>query len=221
MENDLEPTIGITELIGKNARRLRTEAGVTLDDLALAARHYDLHWTTGRVGSFESGRFSPTVDVLYAAAAALGDVIGRKVSIWELFGADHLMDPTMRVFINDKLTIPAASVLGDVAAIPPTQARLLGMEPIPRESYVRAMFREADERMCKALRVDYDTGAAAMSKLWGRTFVDERKRRTEVGANAQRKGIIARRLKAELVEELGSRRLKALLDEQLGTDGNN
>jgi hypothetical protein len=61
-------------------------------------------------------------------------------------------------------------------------------------------FREADERICKAIGVDREIGAAAMAKLWKWTFVVERDRRAGPDANAQRRGRITRQLKAELQE---------------------
>jgi hypothetical protein len=43
-----------------------------------------LPWTSGRVGDFEAGRTAPSLPTLIAAAAALGDAIGRPVSLAEL-----------------------------------------------------------------------------------------------------------------------------------------
>jgi hypothetical protein len=61
-------------------------------------------------------------------------------------------------------------------------------------------FREADERACRSIGVTRERGAAAMYKLWGHTFSDERddRARAEPDANAQRKGQISRQLKAQL-----------------------
>lgn len=58
--------------------------------------------------------------------------------------------------------------------------------------------READLRLCKSIGVERDIGAAAMAKLWGRTFTAQRDRLAGPAANAQRKGQISRHLKAEL-----------------------
>ena len=63
-------------------------------------------------------------------------------------------------------------------------------------------FLEADERICRSMGVGRDIGAAAMAKLWKRTFVTERDRRAGPGANAQRRGQVSRQLKAELEEAL-------------------
>jgi hypothetical protein len=61
-------------------------------------------------------------------------------------------------------------------------------------------FSESDARMCKNIGVDHFLGATAMAALWGRTFSAERDHRAGPGANAQRRGQISRRLKAELQE---------------------
>ena len=96
----------IAEAAGRNARALRLGAGVKLDDFALAAKSYGLPWTSGRVGDFESGRASPSLPTLYAVAAALGQVIGRPVSLVELFAGEG------SVQINEKLSVKL-SVLRD------------------------------------------------------------------------------------------------------------
>ena len=69
-------------------------------------------------------------------------------------------------------------------------------------SATASVVRETDQRMCKQLGVDTATGVAAMDKLWGRLFSAERDRRAGPDANAQRRGIVARQLKAELQEAL-------------------
>ena len=57
---------------------------------------------------------------------------------------------------------------------------------------------EGDHRLAKALGVDIITAAAAMSKAWDKSFVNQRDHLAGPDANAQRKGIIARKLKADL-----------------------
>jgi hypothetical protein len=52
--------------------------------------------------------------------------------------------------------------------------------------------------MCKRIGVDSHVGSAAMAELWGRSFSSERDHRAGTDANAQKRGQISRRLKAEL-----------------------
>jgi hypothetical protein len=63
-------------------------------------------------------------------------------------------------------------------------------------------FREADERICKSLGVEPNVGIAAMAKLWGKTFVAYRDELAGPGANAQQRGQVSRKLKAELREAM-------------------
>ena len=74
----------VAEVIGDGAQAFRLDAEVTLEQMARAAQRYGLPWTSGRVGDFEAGRTAPTLPTLLAATAALGDVIGRPVSLAEL-----------------------------------------------------------------------------------------------------------------------------------------
>ena len=149
-------------------------------------------------------------------AAALGDVIGRRVTLVDLFadGGD--------VAINDELTVPlkklGAMLSGGavtIATLPPRGAAsgLRTWPPTPAawsagvsaslHAKVIFDFREADARMCKNIGVDPDVGAAAMAKLWKKTFVARRDELAGPGAKAQRRGQISRRLKAELQELIG------------------
>jgi transcriptional regulator with XRE-family HTH domain len=198
----------VAKVIGANARKLRLDAGVTLDQFALAARSYGLPWSTGRVGDFESGRVLPNLETLYAVAAALGQAIGQPVTLAELLAS------TGPVAINDKLSVgPAAladavsgqPVAGETGALGVTMGKGFDTKQIAagisRQALVRAVlagFSEADARMCRNIGVTPERGAAAMAKLWRRTFSAERDHRAEPDANAQRRGQISRQLKAEL-----------------------
>lgn len=195
----------LAEVAGRNARALRQGASINLQDLARAMRPYGLEWSTGRVGDFESGRAAPNLATLLVVAAALGDVIGRSVTLVDLFNGKG------DVAINDKLAIPLArlrTVLpGGVIlpySVPLADATFEAVGSVNPELYrrVRGDFREADERICKSLGIDPHVGAAAMSTLWKQTFVAERDSRAGPKANAQRRGQVSRKLKAELQEAL-------------------
>lgn len=58
-------------LVGRNIRRLRVAKGISQEALGLAAGCEPSY-----VGRVERGRENPTVDLLEAIAAALGDPIG-------------------------------------------------------------------------------------------------------------------------------------------------
>src|SRR5882757_4643348 len=94
----------MAKVIGEGARALRLDAGVTLEQMARAARIYGLLWTSGRVGDFEAGRTAPSLPTLIAAAAALGEAIGRPVSRAELVTGEG------QVRINDKLSLDTSAL---------------------------------------------------------------------------------------------------------------
>jgi transcriptional regulator with XRE-family HTH domain len=209
----------VAEVVGVGARELRLDAGVTLEEMARAAQLYGLPWTSGRVGDFESGRTAPSLPTLVAAAAALGEAIGRRVSLAELVTGRG------QVQINDKLSLDksalraalsgesiAHSVLkGPTIYLAATEMlnkhtstarwpkRLRAITPDLRLGVLRD-FSESDARMCKNIGVDQVLGAAAMAALWRRTFTAERDHRAGPDANAQRRGQISRQLKAALQE---------------------
>jgi transcriptional regulator with XRE-family HTH domain len=211
----------VAEVIGAGARALRLDADVTLEQMARAARIYGLLWTSGRVGDFESGRTAPSLPTLIAATAALGEAIGRPVSLAELVTGKG------QVHINDKLSLDTsalrAALSGETVsahAIPdflPAEEmyemaqlltsqtrfhwpkRLRAITPDLRSAVLRD-FSESDARMCKNIGVDQVLGAAAMAALWRRTFTAERDNRAGPDANAQRRGQISRQLKADLQE---------------------
>jgi transcriptional regulator with XRE-family HTH domain len=212
----------MAKIAGTNAQTLRRAADVSLENLALAMQSYGRSWSTGQVGDFEAGRTAPNLATLLAVAAALGDVIGHPVTVAELFAGKGL------VAINDRLTAPLSALRGALSGEPvhlrraTRQATLAGTGtlsaqavPFPKWAqdagvdpalYVRVLnaLRESDTRMCKNIGVEPDIGAAAMAKLWRKTFSAERDLRAEPGANPQRRGQISRQLKAELVKVIGA-----------------
>ena len=98
--------ISVAQVVGANARDLRqNRAGMTLDQMARAARNCGLPWSSGRVGDFEAGRVPPNLLTLYAVALALG------VSVADLFAplADVFADDEP-VQINDELTVPLSAL---------------------------------------------------------------------------------------------------------------
>jgi len=210
----------VAEVIGGSAKVLRVDAKVTLEQMARVAQRYGLPWTSGRVGDFEAGRTAPSLPTLIAAAAALGEAIGRSVSLAELVTGEG------QVHINDKLRLDTSELRTALSggtvnahAIPTPLVTLLtrGLELLTDLSTVdwpkrlRAVnpdlrrdvlrdFNESDARMCKNIGVDQVLGAAAMAALWRRTFTAERDHRAGPDAKAQRRGQISRQLKADLQE---------------------
>ncbi len=187
--------------------------------MALAAKRHGLPWTSGRVSAFERGDVSDTISTFYVAAAALGDVTGRPVTLVELLAGKG------RVSLNDQISVDLAklraALSGDAVTVvpvrPPRGAESgLTIWPIgasaagtpwadlDRKLHWRVLndFREADTRICKSIGVEPNLGAAAMALRWKHTFSAERDRRAQPRDNAQRRGQISRQLKAELQKVL-------------------
>jgi hypothetical protein len=212
----------LPEAAGAGARMIRLGADKSLDDVATAARRYGLRWSTGSVGDFEAGRTSPNLATLLIVATVLRDLTGAPVTLADLFRDDVRERGGRQVAIRPDLVMPRSAVRaalsGEPVALPAAQRSYrvqLGdvtmPELIPRwasgvdprlHQRVFDAFTETDARTCKAPGLSAITGAAAMARLWGRTFVAERNARAEAGANAQRLGRISRQLRAELAKEV-------------------
>lgn len=187
----------LAQVAGRNARRLRQDAGATLEQLATAVRPYGLRWSTGRVGDFEGGRVAPTLPTLFAVTLGLRDVTGKPVALVDLF------DGSEDVAMNESVTVPLESLRAALSGKPvgtstavqlvigPTIGATVTVDPGPA-------FSESDSRLMRNLGVEPVSAVMAMSELWGRPLSAERDARAGAGANAQRKGQITRQLKAEL-----------------------
>lgn len=206
----------MAEVAGKNARELRLSRKVKLEDFARAMQAYGVPWTSGRVGDFESGRAAASLQTLFVVASALHHVTHRRVKLADLFAGDGA------VRVADGLDIPLADLRAALSGKPVAPAMAgsittvtkvgrhtveVTAPPLPAWAQdvadtliaqVHIDFSESDVRMCKNIGAGPSDGAAAMAKLWGRTFRAERDLRAGPDANAQRRGQISRQLKAEL-----------------------
>ena len=207
----------VAQVIGGNARRMRLDAGVTLEQFAQAARLYGLPWTTGRVGDLEAGRVAPSVPTLYAVALALQDVTGQPVTLADLFAGSG------DVQLNDKLTVDVSALADAMTGLPVIEGgleqTLRNLEhAISRRKLASLLIeecRESDARLLRSIDVTPERGTAAMAQLWGRTFSAERDRRAGPDANAQRKGQVSRQLKTELETLLERKQINA--DQKTGS----
>lgn len=214
--------MSLSEAAGRGAREIRLRAGATLEDVAKAARHYGLKWTANKVNAFEAGGVSASLSTLYALAAALNHVTEQDVTLADLFIGSG------KVVVNDRVTVPLSKVRAAITGAPVevTLRQLTGeyeravaaaeeirareeswppaLQRITHGAYraVLAEFSDSDLRMARTLGVDRSTGAAAMWAVWGKTFVARRDELAGVDANAQKRGRIARELKAELKKVL-------------------
>lgn len=201
----------MAEAAGASARAIRRASDATLADVAKEAKVHGLPWSSGRVGDFESGRISPSLPTLLAVVGALSEIADAPVSLSDLFGVDG------DVRVNSEITLDAGRLRAILAGEPfqavlgdkPNSAEFLfaGLDlaklSMPYESRgpfigVVLEFAEGDDRLARSMGVDKLTAAAAMTRVWGKTFVQRRDELAGPGANAQKKGIVTRQLKAEL-----------------------
>ena len=81
--------ISVAELIGRNARQIRKEAGATLKQMDEAISIHGLNWSTGRVADFEAGRVSPNIKNLIAVIDALSGLAGKPLRLSDLLAGDE------------------------------------------------------------------------------------------------------------------------------------
>jgi transcriptional regulator with XRE-family HTH domain len=92
----VEP-IPLAAVLGANCKRIRTEAGVTQDELARHARDFGLRWTASKVRDFEVGRTAPTFATVLALSAALDRATAPVVGISENLLAPKRREPRLRL----------------------------------------------------------------------------------------------------------------------------
>jgi transcriptional regulator with XRE-family HTH domain len=209
----------LATVIGRNARRLRTKAGLTLDQVSIAARMRGLNWSESRVADFESGRVAPNLATLIAVCLALAEVGCANATFPELLRSGTPIQ------INDALLLWNEQVVNLLSGRPAGEPNPLGQarKGVPRsfteleahewliaEQYPISLENWAalsavtnasgatEERTRKALGISSMLLANLSAAFWQRTFSQERDRRAGEGANAQKRGQVTRQMRAEL-----------------------
>ena len=194
MTADDAPTIA--EIVGRNAQRIRGDRRT--DEVAVAARSTGLKWGTGRVSELESGKVSPTLPTLIALCMALSDVSRRPVALADVVWHDG------PVKINEALTIDGSD-LTDALRGEPADWRREGTADALLAMAVRQAGGEAEQRAAQSLGITGRRFKELAAELWGRPFAEERDARAGADANAQKRGRVARQLKAEMQAALEDR----------------
>jgi hypothetical protein len=208
-------------VVGDNVRGRRQAADISLEALATSS---PLPMSTGRVGNIESARTTTTtLESLIAMAAALSLTTAEPVTLADLLAGEGEVSlggqftvelSTLRAVLRgqpvpisdaetdwklgkvmNEASRSAITRLPEFKRLPQSVRRNLD----PRDWLrVKMTLRESDTRMCKAIGVDRDLGAALMTTLWDKPFSEERDHRAGPDAKAQRRGHISRQLKADL-----------------------
>lgn len=219
-----EPGQTLATVIGKNARRLRTQAGLTLDQVAVAARQRGLKWSESRVADFEAGKVAPSLATLIGLCLALAD-IGCKATLPALVASEQpvQVSESLLVYEDDLLMLltgrrrpasPGPSGGGGPNAMarpsghgttPKWRGETLLAEnaPSPETPDLLASSGATEARVRKSLNISPDRLAQLSIALWGRSFSEERDRRARRGANAQARGQVSRRMLTELATAIG------------------
>lgn len=229
MTGELDRAPTVAEVLGHTARVLRGDRKVEL--VARAAKLAGLNWGTGRVADLEAGRVSPTLPTLFALCRVFGDLLDRPFALAELFAGDGpvalssgetvelnelraalsgqpIGPPPLAPMIAGNATFTRLMDRMDVDGIEVRAAVRRGLDggnDLPRHPTVQRVARsllEADYRMAQSVGVPVELVAEKMAALWGRSFSEERDHRAGPDANPQKRGRIARELKAELREAI-------------------
>jgi transcriptional regulator with XRE-family HTH domain len=210
MMSDVQSTKPLAAVVGENCKRLRTQAGITQDELAQSARLCGLRWRASSVGDFEAGRSAPTLATVITVAVALQMTVedfqrAGRITIGDLVTFDG------KVRVTPELLVPGSTLAqwlaGAVTSPPPAiealEAALTGAEEVMRGADgVLARSGLAEHRTAKGLSIDAESLALKSFELWGRTFTEERDHRAGPDANKQKRGQVARALRAELEKAL-------------------
>jgi hypothetical protein len=112
-------------LLAENLRRLRTDAGVGVDQIVRAAYGHGLDWTVTWLTSVERGSRGLTAEQLLALPVVLGDALGFRVTLADLIAGEA---PVLLV-----TEAPASRSGRQRASVPAAYLRdLVTGEPVPR-----------------------------------------------------------------------------------------
>jgi transcriptional regulator with XRE-family HTH domain len=191
----------LATVIGKNARQLRRDAGLTLDQVSIAARMRGLSWSESRVADFESGRVAPNLATLIAVVLALADAGCVNVTFPELLRSGEPIQINDSLFLSEEqkfnlLGIPRSPLSGE--ALEWLLAQPIQMTPPTTVTSVTKVSGATEERTSTALGIPSSELADWSAALWKRTFSEERDRRAGEGANAQKRGQVTRQMRKEL-----------------------
>ena len=141
-----DEAVALATVIGKNARRLRRDAGLTLDQVSIAARMRGLSWSESRVADFESGRVAPNLATLIAFRLAMADAGCAEATFPELLRSETPIQ------INDSLFLSKEQVF-NLLGIPRSPLGKEALEwllaqPMPNDS--ADDYDVGDDQVCGA-----------------------------------------------------------------------
>jgi transcriptional regulator with XRE-family HTH domain len=200
----------LSEVIGENARRIRTDSGATMEAVVRYAKHAGMKWTTARVVELERGKLSPSLPTVLVLAYALRMATrSEAVTLAQLVQYDGLVrlndglvlrGRALEKYLSGKsvdfgaldrpaLLDQASRTLGTLAENLPAN---LAFEDNP-ETFLTS-YGLGDERAAKALGLTKRQMMEQALTLWGHNLSTERDKRAGSGASAQKRGQVTRQL---------------------------
>lgn len=209
----------LSAVFARNARDLRTGAGLRTEEVAKAVSARGLNWVTSRVSELEMGRIAPTLSTLLVLSAAFSDLLGEPITLADWFAGDEQVELTESVHVP--LALVRAALSGVAVSLP---APSVSMAQVQLQEYLAQrkdqspispghlkklaaiwdQFGGAEDRAAKTLGVDRGTLCELMLDLWGTTLSAKRDQLAGPAANAQKRGRIARDLKDQLREAIAN-----------------
>jgi transcriptional regulator with XRE-family HTH domain len=193
----------VAEIVGANCKRIRSETGITQDQLAQYARLYGLRWNAAKVSDFEAGRSAPTL----ATVLVVGMILQRareQANLVEQMAGDRDKPPLSDVTLADLLDGAGHTLVALTDGLALNTAELAEVargHPFPSNWYEDPLLQRSgltEQRLAKSLGISHSRLADVSFQLWHSTFSEERDRRAGVGANQQKRGRVSRELRAEL-----------------------
>lgn len=194
----------VAVVIGENVRRIRERDGITLSAVADGAVELGAKWNAAAVRRIEAGTFDVTVSAVVVLVYALTRATGRPVTTLDILDAEGpiAITDTDEVMTSDLLAILGGGAVEDRLALTdfdwPKWFDGAKEAMIGEVRKYRKAPTEQDVRLAKSFGLSAGALHAWAVREWGRGFFEERDNRAGPDANAQKKGIVARQLKAEL-----------------------
>ncbi len=114
-------------VVGEGVRRIREDAGLRQDEVAIAARRHGLAWNRGRIATLEHGQKAISAEELCLIPSVLAEACRRPVSLGELIGPDAQIPLSETVTVDGRTL--AAILGGAPVRLPLTMAEIPAASP--------------------------------------------------------------------------------------------
>lgn len=197
----------IDELIGRQIKKCREDAGRSQEMLSLIAKRWGLNWSRSQVAQIESGRRSLAVGEWFVLPMVLSEALDRQLTYLDLIPENHdavAMTPKLKA--NFSILPQLITYQGDFASIPAKTDHQGYFErpTIDVKPYQEDVVWNAARRF----KVSTEAINKAAEKCWRLPLSEERDRRLTAASGESsrtlqaRRGHTTRELFTELEREL-------------------